>query len=51
MSCQWMFGKMSGVAPEVVQLLDYNLLWKNDLENDLSLTFEGVQVVEGVGYR
>ena len=35
--------------PEVLPLLDYKPLWKNDLKNDLSLTCEGVQVVEGVG--
>ena len=34
--------------PEVVPLLDYNHLWKNDLRNDRSLTPERVQVVEGV---
>ena len=32
--------------PEVVPLLDYNPLWKNDLRKDRSLTSEGGQVVE-----
>ena len=37
--------------PEVVPLLDYNPLWKNDLRKDRSLTSEGGQVVEGARRR
>ena len=32
--------------PEVEPLLEYNPLWKNDLKNDRSLTWEGIEVVK-----